>query len=203
MVGEVAHARTCRIPCVAIASQLWCENWKRTVRKSARGATSAGTSGAKRRKVKHDTYQKWLKQYDRECQTVTWLDCETSIDGGVKLMTKLKCRVCTKYRDRILGQKNFSDKWISGADSVRTTNVVDQAKSDQHVHTMNLLRKEQAQPQGASVASYAPIAQSLNTLSEDERRMLRTKFDITYFVATEHFAYLKYPKSASWRQGME
>ena len=79
---------------VAIASQLWCENWKRVVMKRARGATSAGTSGsepgAKRRKVKHDTYQKRLKQYDRECQTVTWLDCETSIDGGVKLVTKLK-----------------------------------------------------------------------------------------------------------------
>ena len=166
--------------------------------KRARGATSAGASssepGAKRRKVKHDTYQKWLKQYDSECQTVTWLDCETSIEGGVKLVTKLKCRVCTKYRDRIVGWKNFSDKWISGADSVRTTNVVDHAKSDQHVHAMNLLRKEQAQAQGASVASYAPIAQSLSTLSEDEHQKLKTKFDIAYFVATEHLAFRKYPK---------
>jgi len=33
-----------------------------------------------------------------------------------------------------------------------------------------------------SVATYAPIAQSLNTLSEDEQKRLRAKFDIAYFV---------------------
>lgn len=126
---------------------------------------------------------------------MTWLDCESCIEEGVKVVvTKLKCQVCAKYRGRILGRKNFSDKWISGADSIRTTTIVDHAKSDQHVHAMNLLRKEQAQAQGSSVATYAPIAQSLNTLCEDERRKLRTKFDITYFVATEHLAFLKYPK---------
>ena len=51
-----------------------------------RGATSAGGSSselpAKRRKVKHETYQKWVRQYNRDCQTVTWLDCETGIEGG-------------------------------------------------------------------------------------------------------------------------
>ena len=163
-----------------------------------RGATSASASRselpAKRRKVKHETYQKWVRQYDRDCQTVTWLDCETGIKGGVKVVTKLKCRVCTKYRDRILGRKNFSDKWISGADSVRTTNVLDHAKSDQHVHAMNLLRREQAQARSVSVATYAPIAQSLNTMSEDERRKLKAKFDIAYFVATEQLAFQKYPR---------
>ena len=51
-----------------------------------RGATSTSGSGselpAKRRKVKHETYQKWVKEYDRDCQTVTWLDCEMGIEGG-------------------------------------------------------------------------------------------------------------------------
>ena len=82
---------------------------------------SASEQPAKRRKVKHEMYQKWVRQYDREYQTVMWLHCETGIEGGVKLVTKLKCRVCTKYRDRIIGRKNFNDKWISGAGSVRTT----------------------------------------------------------------------------------
>ena len=91
----------------------------------AAASASASEQPAKRRKVKHETYQKWVKQYDRECQTVTWLDCDAGIEGGVKLVTKLKCRVCTKFRDRIVGRKNFSDKWVSGADSVRTTNVLD------------------------------------------------------------------------------
>ena len=97
-----------------------------------RGAASTSASASeqptKRRKVQHETYQKWVKQYDRDCQRVTWLDCETGTERGVKVVTKLKCRVCTKYRERILGRKNFSEKWISGADSVRTTNVLDHAK---------------------------------------------------------------------------
>ena len=81
------------------------------------------SSDAKRRKVKHE---------------------------GAKVVTKLKCRVCTKYKERIyhlglhrqelvdwfrlkimegdihsdqriVGRKNFNDKWItSGADELRT-----------------------------------------------------------------------------------
>ena len=53
--------------------------------------------------VKHETYQKWVKQYDHESQTVTWLDYDMAMEGGVKLVIKLKCRVFTKYRDRIVG----------------------------------------------------------------------------------------------------
>ena len=87
-------------------------------------AASSGDQPAKRRKVKHETYK---------YQTVTWLDCDTGFEDGVKVVTKLKCRMCTKYRQRIVGRKNFSDKWINGADSIRTANVTDHAKSDQHV----------------------------------------------------------------------
>ena len=36
--------------------------------------------------------------------------------------------------------------------------------------------------------------QSLNSLPEDERRKLRAKFNIAYFVATEQLAYRKYPR---------
>ena len=42
--------------------------------------------------------------------------------------------------------------------------------------------------------SYAPIAQSLSFLSEDEWRRLKAKFDIAYFVATEQLAFRKYPR---------
>ena len=54
---------------------------------------------------------------------------------------------------------------------------------------MNLLKREQAKAQGASIASYAPIAQSFASLSEDEWRRLRVKFDIAYFVATEQLGF--------------
>ena len=144
--------------------------------------------------MKHATYKGWLTQYDREYHTVTWLDCETSVDDGAKLVTQLKCRVCTKFKERIAGRKNYSEKWITGANSVRTTNLVDHAKSEQHAHAMNLLRKERAQAQGAPATVYAPIAQSLHTLSDEELKKVRKKFDVAYFVATEQLAFRKYPQ---------
>lgn len=64
------------------------------------------------------------------------------------MVEKLKCKVCTKYKERIISKRNFSDKWIEGADSVRTTNLVDHAKSEQHIHAMKLLQKEEAQTEG-------------------------------------------------------
>ena len=148
----------------------------------------------KRRKVKHETYNKWLVQYDREYQTKTWLDCETEMDAGSKVVNKLKCRICTKHSDRITGRRNFSDKWIVGADCVKTTNIRDHSKSDQHIHAMNLERRDQAQAQGLGAAVYAPIVQSLQTLPDEERDKLKKKFDIAYFVATEHLAFTKYEK---------
>ena len=36
--------------------------------------------------------------------------------------------------------------------------------------------------------TYAPIVQALNTLSQDERKRLANKFDIAYFVASEHLS---------------
>ena len=76
-----------------------------------RAAATAGASGseplAQRRKVKHGTYQKWVSQYDRNCQTMAWLDCDTAIERGVKLVTKLKCRVCAKYKDKIQINNNI------------------------------------------------------------------------------------------------
>ena len=43
-------------------------------------------------------------------------------------------------------------------------------------------------------AAYAPIARALQTLPENERKQLRHKFEITYFVATEKISFKKYPK---------
>ena len=162
--------------------------------KRARPAELDSEQPAKRRKVKLETYKRWVKQYDSEFQTVSWLDCETSVEAGSRVVTELKCRVCAKFRSKIIGKKNFSDKWIDGAESLRTINVVDHAKSNQHTHAMNLHRREKASSSGASAMTYAPIVRALNTLSQDERKRLANKFDIAYFVASEHLSFSKYAK---------
>ncbi len=125
---------------------------------------------------------------------MSWLDCNAEKEGGKKVVAKLKCKVCTEFVDKIRGRKNFSEKWIVGADSVRISNVRDHAKNDQHAHAMTLLKQQQSQSAGLGPSSYAPIAQAFTKLSDDEREKLRVKFDIAYFVATENLPYTKYPK---------
>ena len=153
-----------------------------------------GSSSTKRRKVKLSTFRKWLTDYDRDYRTLTWLDSDTFWENGEKFVDKLKCKVCRKYQERIISKRNFSRNWIEGANSVRTTNVVDHAKSEQHHHAMKLLQLEEAQNKGRDTTTLMPIVQSLTAISEEEHQKLKMKFDIAYFVATEQIAYQKYPK---------
>ena len=129
----------------------------------------SGPPMEKKRRVKYETYKKWVVEYDKDCQMMTWLDCETENEAGVKVVTSLKCRMCSKYKDNIMGRKNFNEKWITGADSVRTTNLRDPAKSDQHGHAMTLHGRDLAHAKGLGATAYAPIIQALCTLSEDEQ----------------------------------
>ena len=80
-----------------------------------------------------------------------------------------------------------------GADSVRTSNIRDHSRADQHVHAMMLLKKEHAKSSGASF-SQGPIAQALSKLPDLEKSQLRVKFDLAYFIAREKMAFSKYPK---------
>ena len=90
-----------------------------------------------KKRVTHKMFKKWQCDFDRECQTMTWLDCEIRKDGG-------KMFVCAEFVDKIRGKKNFSDKWISGADSVCTSNVRDHARNDQHAHAIYVAVEETA-----------------------------------------------------------
>ena len=56
----------------------------------------------------------------------------------------------------VTGRRNYSDKWVMGADSVRSSNINDHARTDQHAHAMLLLKKEHAVSAGLGPSSYAP-----------------------------------------------
>ena len=111
-----------------------------------------------------------------------------------KVVARPKCKVCTEFINKIRGRKNFSDKWIVGANSVCISNIPDHACNNQHTHATSLLAKQHSQSAGLGPSSYTPIAQAFNKLLEDERGKLCVKFDIAYFVATENLPYMKYPK---------
>ena len=147
----------------------------------------------KKRAVAHATFVKWKAEMDKECQTMSWLDCEVTTEGAKKIVGKLRCKVCVRFKSKIASRRNYSDKWVVGADSVRTSNIRDHARTDQHAHAMLLLKKEHADSAGLGPSSYAPIAKALNVLPDDTKAQLRVKFDLAYFIATEKLAFTKYP----------
>ena len=69
---------------------------------------------------------------DKECQTLTWLDCDSELVRTNRIVQKLRCIVCTKYKERIWSRRNYSDRWLVGAESVRNSNIRGHAVSDQH-----------------------------------------------------------------------
>ena len=75
--------------------------------------------------------------------------------AGKRIVSKLRCSTCAKFKVKIASRRNFSDQWIVGADSVRSSNIRDHASADQHTHALNLLKKEQAEASGR-------IAQGIN-----------------------------------------
>ena len=57
-----------------------------------------------------------------------------------------------------------------------------------------MLNSEKAATRGESSLSFSPIAQAMSALSDDEKKKLCHKFDITYFVAIEKLSFRKYPQ---------
>ena len=147
------------------------------INQAAMKRVKSSTSVEKKRKVMYITFERWKREFDKDHKTVMWLNCESSVEAGTKVVRKLKCAVCTKFRSSILHKRNFSDNWISGANSVRTSNIRDHASSEQHIHAMALLAKEHASATGQSLAANAPIAVALNKMSAEEKTRLRHKFE--------------------------
>ena len=105
----------------------------------------------KKRTIQLDTFKKWQRDFDKEIKSITWLDCVTS---GKKEVVALRCTVCYRFKERIQSSRNFSDKWIVGADSLRTSNIRDHAKTNQHYLAMKLLEKELAIAKGDGLSTY-------------------------------------------------
>ena len=73
---------------------------------------------------------------DRECLRVTWLDCDTELSSRKNIVTKLRCRVCAKFKTRIATRRNVNERWFRGAESVRTSNICDHGRADQDIDAM-------------------------------------------------------------------
>ena len=78
---------------------------------------SVTSEGKKKRSVSYSMCIKWQHKFDKECQTISWLDCDM-IGKGKRTVDRLKCKLCLKYKSRIESRRNYSDKWLVGAESV-------------------------------------------------------------------------------------
>ena len=129
----------------------------------------------KKRSIQLDTFKKWQRDFDKEHKSLSWLDCVTQMHGGKKAVVALRCSVCCRFKERIESSRNFSNKWIVGTDSLRTSNIRDHARTNQHCMAMNLLEKEHAIVRGDGPSFYAPIARAIKRIPVTESARLKQK----------------------------
>ena len=139
-----------------------------------------------KRKVTFSTYQKWRHDFYSELKAVTWMGCATETSAGNTYMTHLKCTICAKYKSRIIRRRNYSNRLITRANSLRTSTIRNHAKSEQHQHAMSILCLEKGSAtRGESSAASTPIIAAVTSLSDNDRAELRKKFDIIFLLAQE------------------
>ena len=56
-------------------------------------------------------------------------------------VTKIKCKVCIKYEQNVIGVKGFSKSWINGTTSVKKDSLEKHVKGDPHLHAADLEKK--------------------------------------------------------------
>ena len=69
--------------------------------KRAQSLSDVSAPEPKKRSVAYAAYQKWKTDIDRECLTVTWLDCDTELSGRKDIHNasmQCMCRVQDKNR---------------------------------------------------------------------------------------------------------
>ena len=96
---------------------------KMTSQKRLASATSdSGNSATK----------KWQCNYDKNHHSLTWLKCDVDTQNK-DYVAVLWCSVYREYNRKIYSMKNYSPAWITGSGNHRASNLLDHAKSDQHV----------------------------------------------------------------------
>ena len=138
----------------------------------------------KRRILYAKSVDKWISDYDKQLNTTTWL--KYSVVDRV-LVESMKCSVCSKFNNKLIGMRNYSSAFIDGSRNLRISSFKDHAASAMHLRAMNLLKKEQ----GVDICEYAPIAKAISTMDETAREISKKKFDIAYMIAKEKLPFTK------------
>ncbi len=104
---------------------------------STSSSSDSSVPKAKRskRQVSFATFERWKSQFDREHHSLLWLSCKKD-PSDRSIVSTLYCEVCQKYESKFEGLRNYS-AWINRSANHKTSNILDHAKSEQHVENIN------------------------------------------------------------------
>ena len=108
-------------------------------------------------------------------------------------MSTFWCDVCCRHKENLQGMRNYTGVWVSGSTNHKTSNIAGHASSVQRLAPMQRCDIERKRAQDIPQVDYSPIIQCMTRLNEDERKKLKAKFEICYYMlARESLAFIKY-----------
>ena len=74
-------------------------------------------------------------------QSFVWLKYDTDPFDRTRVLS-LKCSICSRFKDRLVGRRNYSSAFVDGSGNLRASSFKDHAASDMHSRAMLLLKKQ-------------------------------------------------------------
>ena len=124
---------------------------------------------------------KTVKTWEKE------LGCNLEFDVKAGKATKLRCKDCKRWRDRIQTLKNFSDTWVTGTQSVEKDAVKKHVENcDAHKEAVRLRKRADmgVEEYTEEVLDNTPIGRGMkNMISPDDKSSMAIKFNTAYYLA--------------------
>jgi len=68
----------------------------------------------KKHSVLKSTVDKWIAENDKGLNTSMWLRYDTDPGDHTRVVT-LKCVICARFKDRLVGRQNYSTAFVEGS----------------------------------------------------------------------------------------
>ena len=102
---------------------------KMSGQKQPAGSELDGGPPRKKRGITAKTVDKWIAENDKALNTTTWLQYD-KVDR--EYVTSLKCSMCIRFQDKLLGARTTQPIYIIGSKNLRASAFKDHAKTDMH-----------------------------------------------------------------------
>lgn len=113
-----------------------------------------------------------------------------SLSTDKKKVEALKCSVCVEFSSTISSIAGFSQAWIDGTTSVKLDSLKKHVQGKAHQHAKRLFdQKSLGETFGAQVVERSPIGRGLMKMAEIDRKVMITRFNTAYYLATSERPY--------------